>query len=52
MAIAINERVPHLESGDHLTRDEFLRRQTPMDFGVRRSFLVCGSTATRFWRET
>lgn len=26
MAIAINERVPPLEAGDHLTRDEFLRR--------------------------
>jgi hypothetical protein len=26
MAIAINERVPPLAAGDHLTRDEFLRR--------------------------
>jgi Uma2 family endonuclease len=26
MAIAINERVPPLGAGDHLTRDEFLRR--------------------------
>jgi Uma2 family endonuclease len=26
MAIAINERIPPLAAGDHLTRDEFLRR--------------------------
>lgn len=26
MAIAINEHVPPLAAGDHLTRDEFLRR--------------------------
>jgi Uma2 family endonuclease len=26
MAIAINERIPPLATGDHLTRDEFLRR--------------------------
>ena len=41
MAIAINERVPPLAAGDHLTRDEFLRRWEAQP-EVKRAELIGG----------
>ena len=41
MAIAINERVPRLETGDHLTRDEFLRRWESQP-DIKRAELIGG----------
>lgn len=41
MAIAINERVPPLATGDHLTRAEFLRRWQAQP-GIKRAELIGG----------
>lgn len=41
MATAINERVPPLATGDHLTRDEFLRRWEGQP-GIKRAELIGG----------
>jgi Uma2 family endonuclease len=41
MAIAINERVPPLAAGDHLTRDEFLRRWEAQP-AIKRAELIGG----------
>ena len=41
MAISINERVPPLTVGDHLSRDEFLRRWEAQP-GVKRAELIGG----------
>lgn len=41
MAFAIDERVPPLAAGDHLTRDEFLRRWEALP-GIKRAELIGG----------
>jgi hypothetical protein len=41
MAIEINERVPPLAAGDHLTRDEFLRRWEAQP-DIKRAELIRG----------